>query len=118
MTWATACFFADALESYLNTNAEFFRPGAPLNFQQDKLDKHLSSCRSLLGLDGIMAMAGLQAVYEFIPYLKENELRFTPGPDDMIKISQNLHELCLKVMAGDDPAKRVFAAFPTYCWID
>jgi hypothetical protein len=118
MSWATARHFADALESYLLDRADHFSPGKPLNFHQDPLDEHLSSRQRLFALDGIQAMSALQAVHEFVPYLEEKALRTTPEPAEIPKICHNLHELCVNSLAGDDPARRVFADFPEYRWSD
>lgn len=118
VSWATARFFANRIKSHLCNQSTRFQPGQALNFHQDPLEEYISSLQAFLMLDGISAMATLQAVYEFISYMEENELQYTPNPADIRKIAHNLHEKCLDEMSGDDPAHRLFTSFPQYRWVD
>ena len=117
MSWATARFFANRVESYLFSISEKKRPKNPLSFEQQRLDEHIATtCQPLFSLDGVQAISFLQALHEFAGYLDVNPLVGATESDAIREICVNLFELCKKGSGASDPGARIFADFPEYRW--
>ena len=117
MTWATARFFAERLDTYLRDLPLKKRSKRPFAFEKQELDQYLAkNCMFFMWLQGVKAISLLQAIHEFAGYLEVNPVGPSEPPDVIRQVCLELLELCKKGAPDSDHGPRIFADFPEYRW--
>ena len=117
MSWATARFFGDRIESYFRSDSDESSARQPFAFRPETLDEFIfTTCQQMWWVKGVLALSLLQSVYEIAGYLEALSLVSEQKRDAIREVCLDVHERCLKGIDDADAGLRVFYGFPKYPW--